>query len=349
MKKLADAGIYLALDINTPKYSIRQDKPAPSYNSVYLQNIFATIDEFQKYDNTLLFFSANEVINNVETSNTAKWIKAVTRDIKQYIGTRGYRAIPVGYSAADIDSNRLETAQYLDCGTDDARGDFFGFNDYSWCNPSTYKTSTWEKKVEEFKDYPVPIFLAEYGCTKTERTFDEVETLYSDLMTPVYSGGIVYEYTEEGDSTHQKYGLVRIEDGEAVEKKDFTTLKDAFAKTPLPKGDGGYKRSGSPSTCPAQSKTFLQGDEGLPGLPETAEVFFQEGAGEGVGFEGTGSQEVGDESSGTATAGSGKVTATASSDKEGDAGQLHAPGMSVVPFVCSLVVVACSFVGASLL
>jgi hypothetical protein len=102
MKELADAGIYLALDVNTPKYSIRQDKPAPSYNSVYLQNIFATIDEFRNYDNTLLFFSANEVINNVATSNTAKWIKAVTRDIKQYIGTRGYRAIPVGYSAADI-------------------------------------------------------------------------------------------------------------------------------------------------------------------------------------------------------------------------------------------------------
>lgn len=102
MKELADAGIYLALDVNTPKYSLRQDKPAQSYNSVYLQNIFATIDEFQKYDNTLLFFSGNEVINNVATSVTAKWIKAVTRDMKQYIGTRGYRKIPVGYSAADI-------------------------------------------------------------------------------------------------------------------------------------------------------------------------------------------------------------------------------------------------------
>lgn len=102
MKLLADAGIYLALDVNTPRYSIRQDRPAESYNSLYLQNIFATIDEFQKYDNTLLFFSGNEVINNIATSNAAKWVKAVTRDMKQYIGTRGYRSIPVGYSAADI-------------------------------------------------------------------------------------------------------------------------------------------------------------------------------------------------------------------------------------------------------
>lgn len=105
MNELADAGIYLALDINTPKYSIRRDRPAPSYNSVYLQNVFATIDEFHKYDNTLLFFSGNELINDIPTSNTAPYVKAVTRDIKQYIGNRGYRKIPVGYSAADIGSS----------------------------------------------------------------------------------------------------------------------------------------------------------------------------------------------------------------------------------------------------
>lgn len=45
MEALADAGIYLALDVNTPKYSIRQDKPAQSYNSAYLQSLFATVDQ----------------------------------------------------------------------------------------------------------------------------------------------------------------------------------------------------------------------------------------------------------------------------------------------------------------
>ena len=108
MNALKDAGIYLALDVNTPKYSIRQDKPAQSYNGAYLQNVFATVDAFAKYENTLLFFSGNEVINNVATSVTARWVKAVGRDMKQYIGIRGYRKIPVGYSAADIGtSNHL--------------------------------------------------------------------------------------------------------------------------------------------------------------------------------------------------------------------------------------------------
>lgn len=173
-------------------------------------------------------------------------------------------------------------------------------------------------------------------------------------MTPVYSGGLVYEYTEEGDAKQSKFGLVQIKNGDAVEKPDFNTLMDAFTKTPAPKGDGGYKSSGAASSCPPKSDTFLQGDEGLPGLPKTAEAFFENGAGPGVGFEGPGSQDVGDESNGTATAGSGKVTATASgagssSTKKGDAGQLRAPNMSTAPFLCGLVVLTFSFVGARLL
>ena len=175
-------------------------------------------------------------------------------------------------------------------------------------------------------------------------------------MTPVYSGGLVYEYTEEGDAKQAKFGLVKAKGrSDAVEKPDFDLLMKAFSKTPAPKGDGGYKPSGVASTCPPKSDTFLQeGDEGLPGLPKTAEVFYKDGAGDGVGFEGTGSQDLGDESSGTATAGSGKVTATASgagskSTKKGDAGCLRPPNMSTAPFICGLVALTFSFIGASLL
>jgi len=43
MNALDAAGIYLALDVNSSKYSINRNVPAPSYNHVYLQNVFATI------------------------------------------------------------------------------------------------------------------------------------------------------------------------------------------------------------------------------------------------------------------------------------------------------------------
>lgn len=157
MNALADAGIYLALDVNTPKYSLRRDKPAKSYNKDYLQSLFATIDAFQKYDNTLLFFSGNEVINDDETTPSAPFVKAVTRDMKSYINSRGYRKIPVGYSAADVESNRYEMAAYMNCGDDSVRSDFFGFNDYSWCNPSSFTESGWDQKVKKFDNYSIPI------------------------------------------------------------------------------------------------------------------------------------------------------------------------------------------------
>lgn len=129
MNALADAGIYLVLDVNTPKYSINRADPEPSYNAQYLQSVFATVDGFAKYTNTLAFFSGNEVIDaNTSTTRAAKYVKAVTRDVKTYIAERGYRKIPVGYSAADVSQNRLQTAHYMNCGNDAmARGDFFAF------------------------------------------------------------------------------------------------------------------------------------------------------------------------------------------------------------------------------
>ena len=51
----------------------------------------------------------------------------------------------------------METAQYLNCGGDMERGDFFGFNDYSWCDPSSFKESSWEQKVKDFSNYSIPI------------------------------------------------------------------------------------------------------------------------------------------------------------------------------------------------
>jgi hypothetical protein len=160
MKTLADAGIYLALDVNTPFYSLnRKDNAsiAMSYNEVYLQSVFATIDSFAKYDNTLLFYSANEVINDDTTTFAAPYVKAVTRDMKAYIKARGYRSIPVGYSAADVESNRYQMATYMNCGPDSVRSDFFAFNDYSWCDPSSYTISGWDKKVSQYSNYSIPI------------------------------------------------------------------------------------------------------------------------------------------------------------------------------------------------
>ena len=158
MSALDAAGIYLILDVNSAKYSLNRDDPQPSYNPTYLQSVFATMDVFSKYDNTLAFFSGNEVINDtMQSTACAPYIKAVTRDMKQYQGDQQLRKIPIGYSAADVSSNRYETAQFMACGTPDEQSDFFAFNDYSWCDPSSFQQSGWDQKVELFKNYSLPI------------------------------------------------------------------------------------------------------------------------------------------------------------------------------------------------
>ncbi|KAK7720801.1 1,3-beta-glucanosyltransferase [Botryosphaeria dothidea] len=353
MNLLADAGIYLALDVNTPKYSLNRNEPKSSYNDVYLQNIFATIDAFANYDNTLLFFSGNEVINDDKTTGAAPYVKAVTRDMRQYIGSRGYRKIPVGYSAADVDSNRFEMASYMNCGTDDERSDFFAFNDYSWCDPSSYTKSGWDQKVKQYGNYSIPLFLSEYGCNTNDRKFEEVAALYSDKMTGVYSGGLVYEYSEEGSN----YGLVKISGSDITDKSDYTAFKSALKDTPAPSGDGGFKSDGGASECPKQSDTWDVTGDALPAIPEPAKKYMKSGAGEGKGLSGSGSQNAGTGSTGTASAGSGTVTETASasgsgSSSSGSAGAasgLKVPAFETAPLVAGLVVVASTFFGAALL
>lgn len=353
MTALAAAGIYLILDVNTPKYSINRANPNPSYNAAYLQSVFATVDKFANYTNTLAFFSGNEVVNDPASSAAAPYVKAVTRDIRQYIRNRGYRTIPVGYSAADVQENRLEMAEYMNCGTSDERSDFFAFNDYSWCDPSSFTTSGWDQKVKNFTGYGLPIFLSEYGCVTNTRDFGEVAALYNTEMTGVYSGGLVYEYSNEDSG----YGLVTISNNNVSLRPDFNTLKTAFANTTNPSGNGGYNSTGGASGCPAYSSpNWLVMNDTLPAIPDAAKTYMTSGAGTGPGLNGAGSQNAGGASTGTASAGSGQATKTGSSGSSSStstaknaASAMYRPAeSSYAPLVCAVVFLSSMF-GATLL
>ncbi|ORY68796.1 beta-glucanosyltransferase gel1 [Pseudomassariella vexata] len=330
MQELADAGIYLVLDVNNPLYSINRDKPEPSYNAAYLQSVFATIDAFQKYDNTLAFFSGNEVINDkLNSTLSAPYVKATTRDMRQYIGSMNYRAIPVGYSAADVSNNRMQTAHYFNCGTDDERSDFFAFNDYSWCAPSSFSQSGWDAKVKSFTGYGLPIFLSEWGCTTNGRTFEELSALMSsDDMTMVYSGGLLYEYSKEGND----FGIVDVSDSSSVsESDDFKAYSSALAKYTAPSGNGGFTSTTNSVACPTKDAYWLVDSSALPAIPDEAKSYMTAGAGTGPGLKGDGSQNAGSTSTGTASPGSGSVATTASASGENVAGR-PAPPMDMAIF-----------------
>lgn len=209
------AGMYMFLDVNSPLVgeSINSAAPWESYYAAYLNRTFAVVEAFKDYPNTAAFFSGNEVIFDEDNGATVPpYIRAVTRDLKNYIANHADRAIPVGYSAADVRTILFDSWQYLSCddsddGTDMSRVDLFALNSYSWCGKSTFTESGYDKLVSGFNGSSVPIFFSEFGCnTPAPRVFTEVPEIYSDQMQDVFSGGIVYEYAQEDNN----FGLVNI-------------------------------------------------------------------------------------------------------------------------------------------
>jgi hypothetical protein len=148
-------------------------------------------------------------------------------------------------------------------------------NDYSWCT-SDFVTSGWDKKVEAFTGYGLPIFLSEYGCNVNTRNFGELESLMHSNMTGVYSGGLMYEYTMEPND----YGIVEIkggkenggadQTGERKELEEFAAFANALKKWPAPTGDGGYSSTTKASECPPTDEHWAVEGTALPAIPEAA-------------------------------------------------------------------------------
>lgn len=131
------AGIYMILDVNNGFDNSYLDRSAPwtTYTNAYLTHVFSVIEAFAPYPNLLGFFSGNEVINQDSAPNAPAYIRAVTRDMKDYIAKNVARAVPVGYSAADVAGLLSDTWEYLGCelaNSTSSKIDFFGLNDYEW-------------------------------------------------------------------------------------------------------------------------------------------------------------------------------------------------------------------------
>lgn len=198
MKQLQDAGIYVVADLSEPGTSIVTDDP--KWDDLLYARYTSVIDLMAKYPNTLGFFAGNEVSNNKTNTPASAFVKAAVRDMKAYIKQKDYRPIGVGYATNDDGKIRDQLADYFNCDTDENSIDFWGYNIYSWCDPSNFEKSGYDTRTKYFADYSVPVFFAEYGCnTNRPRKFNDAAALYSDKMTDVWSGGIVYMYFQEAN------------------------------------------------------------------------------------------------------------------------------------------------------
>lgn len=226
------AGIYMLLDVNSGLYGqyIDRTDPSSTYTLDYMEHIFSIVEAFWGFPNVLGFFAGNEIINESSDESVPMYIRAIVRDLKEYIALHAPRTIGVGYSAADVADMLTDTWAYLGCELDNStysKMDFFGLNDYEWCGDSSYTESGYSNLVTDFAGTDIPVFFSEYGCNNIRpRTFTNVPVLYGDEMAGL-SGGLVYEYSEETDA----YGVVAINSStEITLLEDFNYLMEEFAK-----------------------------------------------------------------------------------------------------------------------
>jgi hypothetical protein len=266
MQALQDAGIYLVSDLSEPDTSINRDSPA--WDATLYARYSSVIDALAKYNNVLGFFAGNEVSNNVTNTDAAAFVKAAVRDMKSYIKAKNYRQIPVGYATSDDADIRVNIEDYFNCGPTSDSAEFWGYNIYSWCGNSSYTESGYDQRTAELANYTVPAFFAEYGCNQPEpREFTEVQALYGDQMTPVWSGGIVYEYFEETNN----YGLVTVDGSSVSTLADYNALSTQLASiSPSGVNSASYSPTNTVARdCPATG-TAWHAASSLPPTPNQA-------------------------------------------------------------------------------
>ncbi|KXJ96426.1 glycoside hydrolase family 72 protein [Microdochium bolleyi] len=257
------AGMYMLLDVNSPKPgdSLTNVKPWESYYMEYLNRTFAVVEAFKSYPNTLAFFSGNEVIYTKENSETVPpYMRAVTRDLKNYIKKNSARKIPVGYSAADVREILEDSWNYFQCSIegekdDISRADLFALNSYSWCGDSSFQQSGYNTLVDMFKTTSVPVFFSEFGCNEpAPRLFTEIGSIYGKEMTGVFAGGVVYEYTQEANN----YGLADIHTDNSIDlRADFHTLQKQYAAVSW-KDVQGVSASSNKQAAPKCSRSLIK-------------------------------------------------------------------------------------------
>lgn len=298
------------------------------------------MDAFATYHNTLGFFVGNEVIALANESNAAPYIKAAARDMKAYRDGKGYRQIPVGYSAADISELRPMLQNYLACGGNSSETvDFFSLNAYEWCGDSSYTQSGYSSLNTQAQGYSIPIFFSETGCNTVQpRTFDDQAAILGSDMDSTWSGAIIYEWIQEtNDYGLVSYGasLAATATGSGIQggivrtgtptpvSPDYYNLQSQWSTlTPTGTPSSEYTPSITTPACPSSTTSGWLVD-GNPALP-TLNQALSSHTSSAVATRGSKTDAATGGATGTATGAAASATSTS---KSGSSGRREIAGM----------------------
>ncbi|KAH7104727.1 Glucanosyltransferase-domain-containing protein [Auriculariales sp. MPI-PUGE-AT-0066] len=264
MSQFEAAGIYTIIDLSQPlNGSI--DRAAPKWTSNLLDLYLQTIDTFSGYSNVLAYTVGNEIVRDVPSTVAGPFIKAAVRDVKAYIKSKGYSQL-VTYASTDGPDWVMALATYLSCGDEGTTVDMYGLNNYRWKGDAT--ESVYDSVNQNFGSLNVPVYFSEFGSPASPpRLFTEVDALFGDTMSQIWSGGLAFAYFQ---SIQSGFGLVDIStDGKTVTpNEDFTRLQQhytsvTFATTPS-QADAGTTQY---PTCTAADPTVFVGSLTLPPTP----------------------------------------------------------------------------------
>ncbi|KAK4621338.1 1,3-beta-glucanosyltransferase gel1 [Fulvia fulva] len=238
LKLLAQAGIYVLVTIGEGIARPPQpDAGWPSFDTDFdtrtyhttesLERSIRIVDELASYPNVLGFIVDGSALVDLKATKIAEVHRAHVRDIKSFLHLRGGRQIPVGVALCEILNFQLQAVQYFSAGpsTDLSCADFIARENWSWACKSDFRISGWKNMVKILQEYPIPMFLGEYGTFVGYRLWEEVPCLYSRDMTGVFSGGCLYTYCDDGS----KYGIVEEDEGGGITRKpEFELLRKHF-------------------------------------------------------------------------------------------------------------------------
>ncbi|KAK8068140.1 glycoside hydrolase family 72 protein [Apiospora saccharicola] len=245
MEAFDKRGIYIWIDIDSGSTQI--DTETPVWNTVMYCDWTSKIDAFARYSNVLAFSVGAELISYSQYGRAAPFVKAAVSDIKAFRDDRGYRRIPIAYSDRDMG----------------ACGDYIGYI------------------FDQFAASEIPIVISEVICTEDgeNRNFTEVQTFLSTNYSDVFSGAMLYDWTNDTFD----WGVVHYKDADYVCEPDllpaYTRLQSILSSAqPESTAMTSYTPASSAPACPTRDNysSWLV-DENLPpptlpGLPSVTRV-----------------------------------------------------------------------------